>query len=226
MLKKIKGDRHQNRARSPTATRFQATSRRPRARAGGTRGAGCRSPGPRATGPGRGAEPHARADGSGRAALRSRSCSEPQAHAGRGERPPKPGTAGLAAFAAPRPLGVPLPGAPPAPRLPGPCTPGSRGGGAAVTHLGAGGREPGGVAPPGKAPAAAAAQLPNSRSCACGSTIAETPSFPSFKPPANGGAGPREPACSRLPRGPPGRPRTRMRTRTCPGTRRPPRGSV
>lgn len=35
MLKKIKGDRHQNRARSPTATRFQATSRRPRARAGG-----------------------------------------------------------------------------------------------------------------------------------------------------------------------------------------------
>lgn len=228
---KIKGDRHQKRARSPqeawpAATRFPGTSRWPRRGWAGrvAQGAAAQrgrsrlptilgiSGAPRDRAPERRRAtraqtpglPLARATGLVGPRLGPRSCSEAQAQAGLGERPPRPDTAGLAAFAAPLPLGVPLPGAPPAPRLPGSCTPGSRGGGAAVTHLRAGGWEPGGVSPPGKVLAATAAQLPNSRSCACGTAIAQPPSFPSFKPPANGGAKPRESACSRLPRGPPG----------------------
>lgn len=86
----------------------------------------------------------------------------------------------------------------PAPWLPGVVHARGRGeAGASVTHLRTGSRKPRSAVQTGKAPEAAADQLPNSRSCACGAAIAELPSFPSFKPPANGGpnrGNPRGPA--------------------------------
>ena len=78
---------------------------------------------------------------------------------------------------------------------------------ASATHPSTKGRESGTAAHTEKAPAPAALQLPNRRLCACGAAIAERPSLPPFKRPANGGAEPRASAWSRLPRGPPGRPR-------------------
>ena len=74
------------------------------------------------------------------------------------------------------------------------CTAGPREAGASVTHLKSRGPESGTVAQTHTAPAAAAHQRPNSRLCACGAAIAELPSLPSFKPPANGGAKRRESA--------------------------------
>lgn len=102
-------------------------------------------------------------------------------------------------------------------------TPGSRprgvvhahgrgGAGAAVTHPGNGTPDSGTAAQTEKVSAAASHQPPNSRLCACVAAIAELPSLPSFKPPANGAAEPREPASSRLLRGPPGRPRRKARS--------------
>lgn len=241
MLKKLKVTdtkiehalrRKRCRRRSPTATRFQATSRRRARRA--EQGADSGTPRDRARerrGATRAKAPGAASRASGR--VRSGRAPVPQLLGAANPR----GSGRAAAEAGDRGPGC-VRGAAPARRPPPRRTPSSQASGVVHARVagrrcgrhspGSRGRGPGSVAPPGKTPAAAAAQLPNSRSCACETAIAETPSFPSFKPPANGGAEPREPACSRLPRGPPGRPRTRMRTRTrtCTGTRRLPRGSV
>lgn len=122
-----------------------------------------------------------------------------------GKRPPRPEHRGSVRGAASAPRPLPARHTPRS-RLPGLVHARRRGeAGASVTRLRTPSRGPGNAAQPGKAPAAAADPLPNSRSCACGAAVAEPPSFPSFKPPANGGAKPRESAWSRLPRGPPGR---------------------
>lgn len=127
--------------------------------------------------------------GSGRAQYQELFKAEPGPVARRGL-----GTAGRAVSAAPRLSDVPfVPRTLPAPERQEVVR--------TVTHLRTGSREPGTAAQTGKVPAAAADQLPNSRSCACGAAIAQPPSLPSFKPPANGGATPRESAGSRLPRG-------------------------
>lgn len=161
-------------------------------------------------------QPLARAGGPGAAPelLGAASPPEPGKAARRGLR-----TAGRAASARF------LPSTFPAPWLPGVVHARGRGGaGVSVTHLRTGSRKPRNAVQTRKAPEAAADQLPNSRSCASGAAIGELPSFPSFKPPANGGAKPREPACSRLPRGPPGRPRRKSpRTRTRTAARQLPR---
>lgn len=156
--------------------------------------------GPRATRPRKSAQSHTRevpgetlswngGSGSGRAQYQELFKAEPGPVARRGL-----GTAGRAVSAAPRLSDVPfVPRTLPAPERQEVVR--------TVTHLRTGSREPGTAAQTGKVPAAAADQLPNSRSCACGAAIAQPPSLPSFKPPANGGATPRESAGSRLPRG-------------------------
>ena len=105
----------------------------------------------------------------------------------------------------------------PVPGLGESCTP------AAVTHPGNGTPDSGTAAQTEKVSAAATQKPPNSRLCACVAAIAEPPSLPSFKPPANGAAESREPASSRLLRGPPGLPRRKARSRR---TRRPSVGPV
>lgn len=97
--------------------------------------------------------------------------------------------------------------------------------GASVPHRRIWSLQSGPAAQPEKATATAADPLPDSRLCACGAAIAEPPSLPSFKPPANGGAKPRESAWSGLPGGRrDGRARGAgsPRTRTCQHLRRDP----
>lgn len=165
--------------------------------------------------------PLARANGLVGPRLRSRCCSEPQVHAGLGGRPPGSGTAALAAFAVPLPLGVLLPGAPPAPRLPGSCTPGSRGR-RCGSHLpeirGPGTRRRSSAREGPGGHLRSASQQPFVR-LRDGHLRAAVISVIQTARQWRG-----QTAGSRLPRGPLGRPRTRTRART--GTRQPPRRTL